>query len=118
MFTVVILVTFMIACVLGEVARFISKYHSVNGNMAAFIFFSLGMTGSPLPIWIMHEKFMAQIGGQGMPDSYISTLESLSSPSMLLVLFLAPVLGAILGTWISKRLFRKHFEKAGMVLHA
>lgn len=118
MFTVVILVTFIIACVLGEASRFISKYHSVKGNIVAFIFFSLGMTGSPLPIFMMHEKFMAQIGGQGMPDSYINALESLSSPIMLFVLFLAPVLGAILGAWISKRLFRKHFEKAGMVSHA
>ena len=118
MFTVVILATFVIACALGEVARFISKYQSIKGNIVAFIFFSLGMTGSPLPIWIMHEKFMEQIGGQGMPDSYINALESLSSPIMLFILFLAPVLGAILGAWISKRLFRKHFEKAGMVSHA
>ncbi len=115
MFTVVILATFVVACVLGEAARFISRYHSTKGNTAAFILFSLGMTGSPLPIWIMHEKFMAQISGQGMPDSYINALESLSSPAMLLVLFLAPALGAVLGAWISRGLFHKHFEKAGMV---
>lgn len=118
MFTVVILVTFLIACVLGEVARLVSKYNSVKGNTVAFIFFSLGMTGSPLPIWLMHEKFMAQISGQGMLDTYIKTLESLSSPIMLFVLFLAPIIGAVIGAWISKRLFHKHFEKAGMVSHA
>lgn len=118
MFTVVILVTFIIACVLGEVARFVSKYRSEKGNIIAFIFFSLGMIGSPLPIWIMHEKFMSQISAQGMPDSYINTLESLSSPIMFFVLFLAPVIGAVIGALISKRLFHKHFEKAGMVSHA
>lgn len=118
MFTVVILVTFLIACVLAEVARLVSKYNSVKGNTVAFIFFSLGMTGSPLPIWLMHEKFMAQISGQGMLDTYIKTLESLSSPIMLFVLFLAPIIGAVIGAWISKRLFHKHFEKAGMVSHA
>ncbi len=118
MFTMVILVTFAIACILGEAARFFSGYRSVKGNIAAFILFSLGMTGSPLPIWMMHDKFMAQIGGQGMPESYIRALEGLSSPVMLVVLFLAPVIGAILGAWISKGLFRKHFEKAGMVSNA
>jgi len=118
MFTVVILATFTAACILGEAARLTGKYHSTKGNTAAFIFFSLGMTGSPLPIWIMHDKFMAQISGQGMPDSYINTLESLSSPAMLLVLFLAPALGAVLGAWISKGLFHKHFVKAGMVSNA
>lgn len=118
MFTVVILVTFLIACVLGEVARFVGKYRNVKGNTVAFIFFSLGMTGSPLPIWLMHEKFMTQISGQGMPANYVNTLESFSSPMMLFVLFFAPVIGAVIGAWISKRLFHKHFEKAGMVSHA
>lgn len=118
MFTVMILGTFVIACILGEAARFISRYYNIKGNIVAFIFFSLGMTGSPLPIWTMHEKFMAQISGQGMPASYTSALESLSSPIMLFVLFLAPIIGALLGSWISKRMFYKHFEKAGMVSNA
>lgn len=118
MFTAVILITFAAGCILGEVVRLLSRYNSMKGNIAAFICFSLGMTGSPLPIWIMHDKFMTQIGSQGMPESYITTLENLSSPAMLLVLFLAPVLGALAGSWISKRMFRKHFEKAGIVSHA
>ncbi|MFT3983601.1 MAG: MptD family putative ECF transporter S component [Lachnospiraceae bacterium] len=118
MFTVTILITFAIACVLGEAARFVSRYRSTNGNIAAFVFFSLGMTGSPLPVWMMHEKFMTQISGQGMPESYIRTLENLSSKTMLTVLFLAPVIGALIGAGISRKLFKKHFEKAGMVSNA
>jgi len=115
MFTVIILATFVIGCILSEIVRLISGYNSFKGNMLAFICFSLGMTGSPLPIWIMHDKFMTQISGQGMPADYITALENLSSPTMLLVLFLAPVLGAIIGSWISKKMFQKHFEKAGIV---
>lgn len=115
MFTVIILATFAISCILSEIVRLISGYNSFKGNMLAFICFSLGMTGSPLPIWIMHDKFMTQISGQGMPADYITALENLSSPTMLLVLFLAPVLGAIIGSWISKKMFQKHFEKAGIV---
>ncbi len=118
MFTFIILITFTTSCVLGELSRLVSGYHSMKGNMISFIFFSLGMTGSPLPIWIMHEKFMAQISCQGLPESYINTLEILSSPVMFVMLFLAPVIGAIIGSGISKRLFQKHFEKAGMVSNA
>ncbi|WP_313133170.1 MptD family putative ECF transporter S component [Anaerocolumna sp.] len=115
MFTAVILATFAISCILSELVRMISGYNNFKGNMLAFICFSLGMTGSPLPVWIMHDKFMTQISGQGMPADYIMELGNLSSPTMLLVLFLAPVIGAIIGSWISKKMFQKHFEKAGIV---
>lgn len=115
MFTVVILATFATGCILGEVVRLFSGYSSFKGNMLAFICFSLGMIGSPLPIWMMHDKFMAQISEQGMPADYIAALEKISSPAMLLVLFLTPVVGAVIGAWISRTMFQKHFEKAGIV---
>lgn len=115
MFTIVILATFAASCILSEIVRLISGYNSLKGNILAFICFSLGMTGSPLPIWIMRDSFMNQISGQGMPKDYIIALEKASSPVMLLVLFLAPVVGAVIGSWISKKMFQKHFEKAGLV---
>lgn len=77
------------------------------------VFFSLGMTDSPLPIWIMRESFLSQITEQGMPEDYITALEAASSPSMLIVLFAAPVIGAVIGGLIAKKIFQKHFEKAG-----
>ena len=73
------------------------------------------MVGSPLPIWLMKESFLAQISGQGMAESYVEALRNLSSTGMLIVLFLAPIVGAFLGALIAKGMFRKHFEKAGMV---
>ncbi|MGC6173053.1 MptD family putative ECF transporter S component [Lacrimispora sp. 38-1] len=115
MFTLIILATFAISCILGEAVRLFSGYSSFKGNIIAFICFSLGMTGSPLPIWLMHDKFMAQISGQGMPADYIATLEKFTSPAMLFVFLLAPVVGAIIGALISKKMFQKHFEKAGIV---
>ena len=55
----------------------------------SFVLFSLGMVGSPLPIWLMREDFLRQITEQGMPADYVNTLAALSSSSMLVVLFLA-----------------------------
>ncbi len=115
MFTLIILATFAISCILGEIVRLFSGYSSFKGNVIAFICFSIGMTGSPLPIWLMHDQFMAQISGQGMTADYIATLEKFTSPAMLLVFLLAPIVGAIIGALISKKMFQKHFEKAGIV---
>ena len=50
-----------------------------------------------------------------MPADYVNTLAAQSSPGMLVVLFLAPIVGAVIGGLLAKAMFRKHFEKAGLV---
>lgn len=114
-FTVVILITFVISCGLAELTRYLTGYHRFWGNFLSFIFFSLGMVGSPLPIWLFRESFLAQIAEQGMPVDYMKALETLSSYWMLIVLVAAPIIGAIVGGFVTKSLFKKHFEKAGIV---
>lgn len=114
-FTVVILIFMVISCGLAEISRYVSKYNSFKGNALSYLFFSYGMVGSPLPIWLFRADFLAQIQEQGMPADYVSAVEALSSNSMLVVLFVAPAIGAVIGMFIAKALFKKHFEKAGIV---
>ena len=114
-FTVVILIAFAVSCALAEFIRIRSHYRSFRGSALAYVFFSLGMIGSPLPIWIMRDSFLAQISQQGMPEAYVSTLAALTSPGMIVVLVGAPIVGAILGILLAKGMFRKHFEKAGIL---
>ena len=114
-FTVVILIAFAVSCILAELCRICSHYRSFRGNALASVFFSLGMIGSPLPVWIMRDSFLAQISQQGMSEAYVSTLAALTSPGMIVVLVGAPIVGAILGILLAKGLFRKHFEKAGIL---
>ena len=113
-FTVVILIAFAVSCILAELCRICSHYRSFRGNALASVF-SLGMIGSPLPVWIMRDSFLAQISQQGMPEAYVSTLAALTSPGMIVVLVGAPIIGAILGILLAKGMFRKHFEKAGIL---
>ena len=114
-FTVVILVSFILACGLAEITRIATHYRSMAGNLVSFVLFSVGMVGSPLPIWLMREDFLQQITEQGMPADYVNTLAALSSNGMLIVLFLAPVVGAAIGGILALAMFRKHFEKADLV---
>lgn len=114
-FTVVILIAFAVSCILAELCRICSHYRFFRGNALAYVFFSLGMIGSPLPVWIMRDSFLAQISQQGMPEAYVSTLAALTSPGMIVVLVGAPIIGAILGILLAKGMFRKHFEKAGIL---
>lgn len=113
-FTVVILITFAGGCVLAEIVRALTKYNRFGGSALAYVLFSLGMTGSPLPMWLFKDSFFAQIEAQGMPSEYIATMNNIASPGMLVVLFGAPLIGAVLGSLIAKKMFKKHFVKAGM----
>ncbi len=114
-FTAVILATFACGCLLAELLRWKSHYGSYKGNTLAFILFSYGMAGSPLPIWIFRDSFFTQIAGQGMPEAYVSTMESLSSVPMLLIMLVSPIIGGLIGAFIAQAMFKKHFKKAGMV---
>ena len=114
-FTMIILITFVIGCGLGELIRACTNYCSFKGNSLAYAGFSLGMIGSPLPIWAMRADFLAKISAQGMPADYVETLTALSSPAMLIVMVLATVIGAMIGAVLTKGMFKKHFSKAGMV---
>ena len=107
-FTLVILISMASTCILAEVVRMVTKYNSFKGN-------SLGMVGSPLPIWLFKADFLAQITEQGMPADYVAAVEALSSNAMLIVLFVAPIIGGIIGAFIARGLFKKHFVKAGIV---
>lgn len=94
-FTLVILISMASTCILAEVVRAVTKYNSFKGNSIAYVIFSLGMVGSPLPIWLFKADFLAQITEQGMPADYVAAVEALSSNAMLIVLFVAPIIGGM-----------------------
>ena len=111
----VFLFGFAVCCILAGLCRICSHYRPFRVTALAYVFFSLGMIGSPLPVWIMRDSFLAQISQQGMPEAYVSTLAALTSPGMIVVLVGAPIVGAILGILLARGMFRKHFEKAGIL---
>lgn len=115
-FTVLLLITFAVACVLSEVYRAITKYDSNFVHMTiSFILFCYGMLGSPLAIWVYRDSFLAQIQQNSMTAEYVKTLSGLISTPMLIVLCISPIIGGLIGALIAKGLFRKHFKKAGVV---
>ena len=114
-FTVLILITMLIACVLSEVYRYITKYNLKFSNLAvAFILFGYGMAGSPLALFVYRESFLAQIS-ETMSQEYVAAISSYITTPMLILLLVSPIAGGFLGALIAKGLFKKHFKKAGIV---
>ncbi len=114
-FTVLILITMLIACVLSETYRYITKYALKFRNLVvAFILFSYGMVGSPLALFVYRESFLAQIS-ETMSRKYVVAISSYITTPMLILLLVSPIVGGLLGVLIAKGIFKKHFEKAGIV---
>ena len=113
-FTVLILITMLIACVLSETYRYITKYALKFRNLVvAFILFSYGMVGSPLALFVYRESFLAQIS-ETMSRKYVVAISSYITTPMLILLLVSPIVGGLLGALIAKGIFKKHFEKAGI----
>ena len=82
--------------------------------MVAFILFSYGMVGSPLALFVYRESFLAQIS-ETMSRKYVVAISSYITTPMLILLLVSPIVGGLLGALIAKGIFKKHFEKAGIV---
>lgn len=114
-FTVLILITMLLACVLSEGYRYITKYVLKFRNLAVtFILFSYGMVGSPLALFVYRESFLAQIS-ETMSRKYVAAISSYITTPMLILLLISPIAGGLLGALIAKGIFKKHFKKAGIV---
>ena len=114
-FTVLILITMLIACVVSEAYRYITKYTLKFSNlMVAFILFSYGMAGSPLALFVYRESFLAQIG-ETMSQEYVAAISSYITTPMLILLLVSPIAGGFFGVLIAGGIFKKHFKKAGIV---
>ena len=115
-FTILLLITFAIACLLSEVYRAITKYDNNFIHMTiSFIIFCYGMLGSPMAIWVYKDSFLAQIQQNGMSAEYVQSLSGLISTPMFIAMCISPIVGGFVGAMIAKGLFRKHFKKAGIV---
>ncbi len=115
MFTPLILVMMAGACIMAEVIRAVFRYTSFVGNAVAYAVFGFGMCGSPLPLWVFHDSFVAQIAEQGMGAGYLASLNSLATTPTLIAMFAATFVAGLAGAYIARRLFKKHFVKAGLV---
>ena len=115
MFTPLILAMMAASCVVAEVIRAVARYRSFLGNAVAYAVFGLGMCGSPLPLWVFHDSFVSQIAEQGMGADYLASLDALSTTPMLIAMFAVTIVAGLAGAYIARCLFKKHFEKAGLV---
>lgn len=111
----IVILTGVAAGLLAEVAAGIGKFRDVKWNAVSYALFSQNLLGGFLPIWIMRDYFFADTLERGMSADFCNTLEALTPTWVLFVMVAATLICSVIGGAVGKKLFKKHFEKAGMV---
>lgn len=114
-FSLVLIVTYSVFCILAELIRKQMGYSSFKSNLFSYAFFSMGMVGDLLPIWMFRDKYAEHMLSSGMPADYIEVLNNVTSVGMLVVMLAATFLMAFVEGFLGKFVMKKHLEKAGMV---
>jgi energy-coupling factor transport system substrate-specific component len=74
------------------------------------------MIGSPLPMWVYQVEFIEMVQDFGVVDpAFINEIVALANPVTLVLMFAGTIGGAFVGAAMTKVLFKKHFQKAGLV---
>ena len=111
----VVAVTGIVAGIVAEIIAGIGKFRDHKLNILSYIFFSQNLLGGFLPIWIMRDYYFADTLERGMSADFCNTLEAMTPIWVLLLMIVGTVVFALIGCAVGKNMFKKHFEKAGIV---
>ncbi len=111
----IVALTGVAAGILAELIAGIGKFRDEKWNVLSYVFFSENLLGGFLPIWVMREYYFADTLERGMSADFCNTLEAMTPVWVLLLMIAGTVIFSLIGWLLGRKLFHKHFEKAGMV---
>ncbi|MGL6198780.1 MAG: MptD family putative ECF transporter S component [Lachnospiraceae bacterium] len=111
----IVILTGITAGILAEITAGIGKFRDTKWNVISYVFFSQNLLGGFLPIWVMREYYFTDTLERGMSADFCNTLEAMTPIWVLLLMIAGTVVFALIGCVVAKKMFKKHFEKAGMV---
>lgn len=105
--------TAVVAGILAEIFLGIGKFKDKKMTAISYLLFTQNLWGGFLPIWIMRDLFFEKTAAMG--SEFITTLEALTPTWVLFAQLIFVLVSSIIGYFLSGKLFKKHFEKAGIV---
>ncbi len=111
----IVALTGVVAGILAEIIAGIGKFRDEKLNALSYVFFSQNLLGGFLPIWIMRDYYFTDTLERGMSADFCNTLEAMTPIWVLFVMIIGTVIFALIGLVIGKKIFKKHFEKAGII---
>lgn len=105
--------TGVVAGILAEVCLGVGKFKSRKWSLAAYVLFAQNLFGGFLPIWIMRDLYFEKTAAMGA--EFCSALAALTPTWVLFAQIALVAVCAVAGFFASRVLFKRHFEKAGVV---
>lgn len=105
-------VGFIAGAVIAELLARIGHYKSFWLNTIDMMFFALG---TYLPMVIMTGYVDDMSTSNGVSAEYLTELHSFMNGTMVVIIAVVTFVAGIVGALIAKGVFKKHFQKAGIV---
>ena len=106
----------VLGIICGLIADFICKsgdYKSAKKTVIANGVWHIMIFGNLIPLYLNVDAYFATREGFG--QEYIDTVVSMTQPWTAVALIIGAFVAGVIGTIIGHKLFKKHFEKAGIV---
>ena len=101
--------------VVADIIAGAKKYESYKWNTLSYMVFSLWTLGIQGAYWYMQD-FMVEFSLQtGMEQAWLDTMIKLATPLNFVIMVLATLICAYIGSLFAKILLKKHFKKAGII---
>ena len=105
----------MFFVLVAELIAFLGKYKSDKMNNLSYIvmsFWAIGEAGLP---WIAGKYFHELSVASGYSEEWASGVDALATPLNLGIMIVCVIICALISIGFSKKIFKKHFQKAGIV---
>ena len=108
-----------VGCIAGGVIAelLVGDYTKVRRIILAYCSYAVAVAlGIYLPAFMMGVEYIAKMGAKrGMTLETAQSYMGLYTPTMLVIVIAANIVGALAGALIGRKVLKKHFIKAGLV---
>lgn len=99
---------------IGEIVMYLGQYRSTWAAIWTYTIFSAWMIGPWIPFFLDPAGYLAQQATQSMGSEYVTQMDALLAPPVVLGVWLAGIVFGFLGGLLGSAVLRKHFVRAGL----
>lgn len=109
-------VGFIVGAIVAEILARLGQYKSFWLNAIGYsVYMCCFALGTYLPMVIMAGYVDDMSTSNGVDAAYLADLHNLMNGKMVVIIVIATFIAGMIGALIAKALFKKHFQKAGIV---
>lgn len=106
----------IIGAIIAELIAKAGQYKSYKHETVGYvIFMTLSAIGSYTPMVIMRDYYIEISVANGVDEAYMEQIAMTTTVPYLVLACVVTAVMAILGTFLARAMFKKHFVKAGLI---